>query len=182
MLLSPLFKRTLTGLLVVSTCLLSMAQLGCASGGFKLTRQYARFVNKQQTVIRVVLYLLTMIVFAATILIDAVIFNTMDFWEGRVSANSYHFNKDGKIYGVKHYHKGDNRLRNTEIRIYEVEAPANAAPELVHLSETDSGKVDIYKNGALKATVDTIQDLPEITLFEDGEARPWRSPQLIAIK
>lgn len=68
-----LIRPLMIGLAVWSAVLAT----GCASGGFKLTRQYAQFVNRQQLILRIVLYILTSIVFAATLLIDAVIFNTM---------------------------------------------------------------------------------------------------------
>src|SRR5688572_8030721 len=75
---------------------------GCASGGFKLTRQYARWVNSQNIILRIVLYILTFIVFAVTLLIDAVVFNTIDFWEGKVSEGTYDFKDGDKVYQVRH--------------------------------------------------------------------------------
>src|SRR4051794_31680669 len=75
---------------------------GCASGGFQLTRQYAGFVNRQPTILGAVIYILTIPVFVVTLIIDMVYFNTMDFWSGKVSAGTYEFNKDGKVFQVVH--------------------------------------------------------------------------------
>lgn len=175
-----MYRNFLCFVLVISTSLLSLAQVGCASGGFKLTRQYARFVNKQQIVIRVVLYILTSVVFVATLLIDAVIFNTLDFWEGRVSASESSFEKDGKHYAVKHYFEGEEKLKNTEIRVFDSGVPAARAASTIHISETSSGVIKVYENGVLKATINSIKDLPEITLFKGGKAVPWRSPIMVS--
>src|SRR5688572_22802984 len=89
---------------------------GCASGGFKLTRQYAGFVNRQNLILRIIIYIFTGIVFAVTLLIDFVIFNTIDFWEGRVSQGDFEFSKDGKVYLV-HHRLDDAGLRSSRIKI-----------------------------------------------------------------
>ena len=93
---------------------------GCASGGFKLTRQYAGFVNRQPTILRIIIYLLTGIVFAVTMLIDMVIFNTIDFWEGRVSAGSYEFKKGDKTFHVRHEFMPGTILKRSTIRVIPV--------------------------------------------------------------
>src|SRR5690606_10112033 len=70
--------------------------------GFKITRQYARFVNSQMIVLRIILYILTSIVFAVTLLVDMVVFNTIDFWNGTVSQGDYEFKDGGKTYHARH--------------------------------------------------------------------------------
>ena len=67
MLLAQFYRKFIYAILIFSVSILSVTQVGCASGGFKLTRQYARFVNKQQIIIRIVLYILTAVVFLATL-------------------------------------------------------------------------------------------------------------------
>jgi hypothetical protein len=161
-------KLILKAFLSVGLIWMSMAQLGCASGGFKLTRQYAHFVNRQNIVIRVVLYLLTAVVFAATLLIDMVIFNTMDFWEGRVSANTYQFEKDGRTYMVRHFYEGPQKLRNTEIKIYSSAGKVDEKLEqTLKISEQANGEVLFFQNGVLKARAADIYDLPSITRYDE---------------
>lgn len=162
-------KRTSTiiKILLIPFLCFGVFLTGCASGGFKLTRKYAQFVNSKNIIIRVVLYILTSFVFAITLLIDAVIFNTMDFWEGRVSANTYNFKKDGKEYKVTHSYKGDQKLRNTHIEIL---SKNNSEKKIIEISEIDNNRIQILEDGVLKGEVKDINSLPMITRFEDGEA------------
>lgn len=151
--------------LILPIFVLTTLQTGCASGGFKLTRQYAGFVNRQDVIIRVVLYLLTGIVFFVTLLVDMVVFNTMDFWEGRVSANTYNF-QDGDVkYVVTHSYKGPNKLRHSRI---EIQRPGEAKPQVLELAEASSNQIRVLLNGELKATVDNIRELPRYVEFENG--------------
>ncbi len=168
-------KLILSGLM----CVIGLAQTGCASGGYQLTRKYARFVNKQHIVLRVVLYILTNIVFAVTLLIDAVVFNTIDFWEGKVSANSYDFEEDGKYYAVKHSLEGEHKLRKSVIQVYPDEARKSAEATLV-LEEQLGGKIQVTENGQIKAIVDDINSLPKLTVFNDGKAEKKELPILVA--
>ena len=78
-------------LCVTALSVAMLATAGCASGGFKLTREYARWVNSKNIILRIILYILTAVVFAVTMLIDLVVFNTMDFWNGTVSQGDYKF-------------------------------------------------------------------------------------------
>lgn len=143
-------------------------QIGCASGGYKLTRQFAGFVNKQDTIIRIIVYIVTIPVFAITLLVDSVIFNTMDFWEGRVSANDYSFDQDGKHYLVQHYY--DGKLRNTKITITD-----KAKVNTLRLSETKAGQVEVYENGLLKQTVSSISDVKTLTAADNAKMNQYIS-------
>jgi hypothetical protein len=92
----------------------------CASGGSKLTRQIAQMVNSQQIIIRVIIYILAgALIFGITLLVDMVIFNTMDFWEGRVSANTYEFNKDGKTYLAHHRFQEGTQLKESHLQVFD---------------------------------------------------------------
>jgi len=86
-------------------------------GGFKLTREYAGFVNKQQPYHPHYSLHLNRNYFAATLLIDMVIFNTMDFWEGRVSAGSYEFKDGNKFYQAHHEIVPNTGLKRSTIRV-----------------------------------------------------------------
>ena len=137
---------------------------GCASGGFKLTRQYAGWVNSQQLIIRIILYILTAVVFAVTLLIDAVIFNTMDFWEGRVSSGTYHFNSEDKVYQVKHeLQPGEGKLKLSTIRVMDQK---NELLQVVVLKETSSGEIEMFVDGKIRARVQSINDAPVALAFD----------------
>lgn len=155
------YQWSLKIVLIIGVAIASLVSLGCASGGYKLTRTYAQFVNKQNIILRIVLYILTGIVFAVTLLIDAVIFNTMDFWNGRVSANDYQFEKDGQLFIVKHSYKGvDKNLRNTEIQVFKKELfEVGTAEVTLEISELASGKIELKENGVVKKTIDSIADI-----------------------
>src|SRR5437868_3204834 len=128
-------------------CFVMVLTSGCASGGFKLTRQYAQWVNSQMIILRIVLYLLTGIVFFVTLLIDLVVNNTMDFWDGRVSSGTYEFKKDGKIYVARHEYMPETRLRRSTIHVSD--SDGRQLQEVV-LSETPAGSIEMFVDGKLK--------------------------------
>jgi hypothetical protein len=144
------------------TAIIGGLNTGCASGGYKLTRQYAGFVNKQNLILRVVLYLLTGIVFAATMLIDLVIFNTMDFWEGRVSQGTYNFNKDGVTYVAEHSLQPGG-LRQSKITTLN----GDVRQEMI-LRETAARKIQVVVDGVLKGEVSDLNELPKLTLYNSN--------------
>lgn len=135
---------------------------GCASGGFKLTRQYAGFVNKQPILLRIIIYILTGIVYAVTMLIDLVIFNTIDFWEGRVSAGGYEFKKDDKTYHVKH-EVLPNLLKKSTI---EIKDNSGTLLQTVVLSETLSSEIEVHVDGKLRSRVKDIRSAPVATVYD----------------
>jgi hypothetical protein len=139
---------------------------GCASGGFKLTREYARWVNSKQIILRIVLYIFTFIVFTVTLLIDMVLFNTMDFWEGKVSAGDYQFKDKDKTYLVKHeFINGTDRKQST---IHIVDADKKLL-QTVLLTETVSGEIEMYIDGKLKTRVSDISTVPVAKIYNaDG--------------
>lgn len=157
---------------------------GCASGGYKMTRQYAGWVNKQNLILRIVLYILTGIVFAVTLLIDAVIFNTMDFWEGRVSQGTYEFNKDERTYVAKHKLSAESGLRESRI---EVSGKGLEKPQVLVLRETAQKDIEVLVDGVLKGRISDISALPKLSLFDSSgktiESRPlWTQEQVAAIR
>ena len=139
---------------------------GCASGGFKLTRQYASFVNRQEIIIRVVLYLLTGIVFAVTLWVDLVIFNTVDFWEGRVSQGTYDFKKDGKTYVAHHEFIYGGTLRRSTMQAF---GSDGKQIQKVVLQETTDGQIEMFVDGKIRARVRNLSSLPVAAIF-DGSA------------
>jgi hypothetical protein len=155
-----------------AACAIMALSSGCASGGFKLTRQYATWVNSQQVVLRVILYILTGVVFVVTMLIDLVVFNTMDFWDGRVSAGTYSFEKDGKIFQAKHEFLIDPasnlKLKRSTIRV--MDSHHSLLQEVV-LNETVKGEIEMSVDGKLRARVHGLSELPMATLFnQNGKA------------
>lgn len=151
-------KSLFVGLAMMAAGLAAL-NTGCASGGFKLTRQYAGWVNSQTLILRVVLYILTMVVFAVTLVIDAVVFNTMDFWEGRVSQGTYEFEKDGQTYVVEHRLRDGLRSSTIEVR------QAGRVLKTMSIEETRTGSIEYHENGERKAEVDQISAVPRITYF-----------------
>lgn len=136
---------------------------GCASGGFKLTRQYAGWVNSQNIILRIILYILTMVVFGVTLLIDAVVFNTMDFWEGRVSQGNFNFKEGDKTYQVLHETIPDSQLRRSTIQIF---GSDNRQIQLVVLQETPKNEIELYVDGVLRTKVANISAIPVASLFD----------------
>ncbi len=132
-------------------------QLGCASGGYKMTRKFSGFVNKQNIIIRIILYIVAVPIYGITLALDAVIFNTMDFWEGRVSANTYNFEKDGQKYIVKHFYKGEEKLRNTQITF---QSEAGEKQKELLISEAPDGRIKVYVDGKFEMIIKDINDLP----------------------
>jgi len=137
-------------------CATSVAMLstGCASGGFKLTREYATFVNHQPVILRVILYILTAVVFAVTLLIDVVINNTLDFWGGRVSAGTYNFHEGKRTFVVRHEYV--NGLRRTTIQ----------SEQQVVLSETPSGAIEVSVDGVLRGRVKNLREIPVASHYD----------------
>lgn len=136
---------------------------GCASGGFQLTRKYAGFVNQQHIVIRIVLYLLTGIVFAVTLLVDMVIFNTMDFWEGRVSAGEYNFNQGERTFHVRHEIQPGSTLKKSTIQVFNKD---QSLAQTVILQQTIAGEIELHVDGVLRSKVRDIQSLPVATIYD----------------
>lgn len=136
---------------------------GCASGGFSLTRQYARWVNSQHIVIRIILYLLTSVVFAVTLLVDVVIFNTMDFWQGRVSQGIYEFSGEGKTFHVEHKIHPGSSLKESLIKVADLEGKLL---QEVRLQELVSGEIEMYVDGILRAKASDLNSLPQVAHFD----------------
>lgn len=148
----------------LAACTIMAFNTGCASGGFKLTREYARWVNSKNIILRVILYILTFVVFTVTLIIDAVIFNTMDFWEGRVSQGTIEFKEGHRTFLVKHeFLPGTLRKQSTIDVIDEKNQPT----QRVVLTETSSGDVELTVNGQLRARVRDIASLPVASFFGD---------------
>lgn len=148
----------------LAACSMMALSTGCASGGFKLTREYARWVNSKNIILRIVLYILTGVVFAVTLLIDMVLFNTIDFWEGKVSAGDYQFKDQDKTYVVKHeFLNGTDRKQST-IQIFNDE---KALLQKVVLTQTEKGEIELYVDGKLKTRVSDIHSLPVASFFND---------------
>lgn len=164
-------KKIICALLAFTTTCLST---GCASGGFKLTRQYAGFVNKQDLIIRIILYLLTAVVFAVTVLIDMVIFNTMDFWEGRVSAGDYQFKEGERTFHAHHEVLPGTGLKRSTIKVTGAD---NQQIQEVVLNETPDGEIEVLIDGKLRTKVHGINEVPIASMYgKDGE---WLEDRVI---
>lgn len=141
---------------------LAMVTTGCASGGYSLSRGLAGWINKQNIFLRIILYLFIGGAFFFTILLDMLIFNTVDFWTGRVSAGTYEFKDAKRVYVVNHSFEGD--LHRTQILVNDLDGKKIGE---VLLKETASHEVEYFENGNLKAKFDGIESVPRVTRFDD---------------
>lgn len=146
----------------ISCAILSLSIGGCASGGYKLTRQYARWVNSQNLILRIIIYLLTGIVFAVTLLIDAVVFNTMDFWNGTVSQGTFEFSGEGKNYVAKHELQPGTTLKKSTIQVMDNH---KSLLQTVILNEVAGGKIELYIDGKLRGMVNNIDSIPYVSHY-----------------
>jgi len=150
-------------LLMFAACLMMLFTTACASGGWKLTRRYSSFVNSQHIIIRIVLYILTLPIYAITILIDVVVNNTIDFWEGRVSANTYEFKKDGKTFVAKHEILPETNLKRSTIQVLDAD---KKLIQTVVLAETPKHEVELIVDGVLRTKVQNINSIPLLSSFD----------------
>ncbi len=158
-------KNPLSFAMTFMACLIMGLTSGCASGGWQLTRSFATWINSNGTIMRVVLYILTFVVFFVTILIDVVVNNSIDFWNGTVAQGLYNFERDGKTYNVHHEILPDTHLKRSTIRV--VDSRAKLLQEVV-LKQTPSGEIELYVDGKLRTRVRNISKAP-IASFFDGK-------------
>lgn len=161
------FMNTIIKKMTSFLCLLiatgaGLSTTGCASGGYKLTRQYARFVNSQNIIIRIVLYIFTSIVFFATLLVDAVVFNTMDFWNGTVSQGTYEFTQENKKFFVKH-EVDNNHFKKSTVEVVSLDGKHLQDVVIQQTSQTD---IAVFVNGKLHSKISDIHRFPLATLFD----------------
>jgi hypothetical protein len=138
--------RSTVGFAAIWSSLVLAFTTGCASGGYKLTRQYSGWVNQNNVIIRVIVFILTIPVYAITLIADMVVFNTMDFWDGRVSQGTYKFEKDGQMYVVQHSRDEKTGLRQSRIEI----ANNTAKPQTILISETPMHEIELRVDGVLR--------------------------------
>ncbi len=159
--MNQIFKKITLFFTTICALIFMTFTTGCASGGFKLTRQYAGWVNSQNIIIRIILYILTLPVYTVTLVIDAVIFNTLDFWDGRVSQGTYELKGEGKKHVVTHEFQPGSKLKKSTIKVKDLN---NKPIEEIKFIETKLGKIEFYVNGKLKKVIDslkvTAKDLP----------------------
>jgi hypothetical protein len=157
-------KKVLLILVSIWTALVASQFSGCASGGFKWTRTYARWVNSNHIVLRIVLYVLTSVVFAVTLLFDMVIFNTLDFWNGTVAKGTYEFKDGDKTYVVTH--DIQNGLRSSFIKITD----NHNSVQTVEIRENSNREIEFYQNGTLQAKGVNLSTLPKVVIYNlDGK-------------
>jgi hypothetical protein len=115
---------------------------GCATGGYKLTRDWSRFVHGQNIIVRVLMYIIPIAPIGAliTTIVDSVFFNLIDFWQGKVTANTLNFTKDN-------IRSGDSM-------------------QTLVLSETRQGDIEMTIDGKLQARVQNYLTLPVVQNFD----------------
>lgn len=172
--MSKFSKRPLSYMSALAAGTVMSLSTGCASGGFKLTRQYAGFVNRQMIILRIILYIFTYIVFAVTMLIDLVIFNTMDFWEGRVSAGDYQFKDVEKVYQARHEILPGSDLKRSTIKVFNHE---DKLLQEVVLQEAETGEIEVLIDGQLRSRVRGISEVPIASIY--GKLGEWIEDRVI---
>ncbi len=159
-----LLSKLLYHLGTATACLMMVFQTGCVSGGWELTRDYSTWINSKKVGLRVVLYLLTSVVFLITILIDVVVNNTADFWQGRVSESTQIFHQDGKTFYVQHEIIPETQLKRSTIQIKDTN---NKLLQTVVLAETQKHEIELIVDGVLRTKVENIDDaLPLLSSYD----------------
>ncbi len=177
------FKKFALTFTAIWSAVLVCTTSGCASGGYKLTRKYSSWVNKNNIVLRVVLYLLTGIVYAVTMLIDVVIFNTMDFWNGRVSQGDYQYNKEGRTYFVHHSQDDVTGLRQSRIVISE----NDRSIQTIVLRETPNLEVELEVDGVVRGKATDLSTLPLLSVYNQkgvriSQSQMWPKDSLVSAR
>lgn len=138
--------------------------VGCVSGGWELTRDYSTWINSKKVGLRVVLYLLTFVVFLVTILIDVVINNTADFWKGKVSESTQVFYKDGKTFYVEHQISPETQLKRSTIQVKDSD---QKLLQTVVLLETPKHEIELIVDGVVRTRVKNIdQAIPLMSSYD----------------
>jgi hypothetical protein len=145
-------------------CFIMAFSSGCASGGYKTTRSLAQWLNGQNIILRVILYILGSFVFVITLLVDAVVFNTLDFWQGRVSSGTYEFKENDKMYHVKHEFQDGGLLKRSTITVKNSD---QVLLQEVVLTEKKSGEIEMTVDGKVRALVNDINSVPVASLFDE---------------
>jgi hypothetical protein len=160
-----ILSRCLFFLGAFSTCVMMVFNTGCMSGSFRLTRDYARWVNSKNIIFRIILYILTFVVFAVTMIIDTVILNSIDFWDGKVAAGQYEFKEGEKTYQVFHeFQPGELRLKRSTITILD---PKQNQLQKIVLNETASGEIELIVDGKIRSRVKDITTIPIVSIFDE---------------
>lgn len=154
-----------------------LSTTGCASGGYKLTRQYAHFVNSKSLILRIILYIFTFVIFGVTLLIDSVYFNTMDFWNGTVSQGTHEFTQGDKKFVAQH-EIDPNGLKKSTIRVFS--ADGQQLQEVV-IQQTSTDNIEVHVDQKLVAQVSNIQEFPIATVFDKKGQSVQSTPLLMGI-
>ncbi len=144
----------------------TFALQSCLSGGWKVTRIVAKWNNSMGVLPRILIYIAFFIlqVYTVTALIDSIVFNTIDFWNGTVTGMNKQYKKNGMDVAVSH---SRTPLRQSIITT----SKGDQVISVVQISELASGKIALTINGVLRGEVNSIHDIdPSLTLFkEDGK-------------
>jgi len=161
--MNKILSRPISYLAAFAACTVTAFATGCASGGYHLTRQYAQWVNSNPVILRVILYIFTAVVFAITLLIDGVFFNTMDFWNGRVSAGDFTFKDQKKTFQVRHEYQPGNLRRST---VHVTDESGKQLQEVV-FNETADHEVELFVDGQLRTKVHNINEIPIASNYDE---------------
>ncbi|MGE4231838.1 MAG: DUF3332 family protein [Bacteriovoracia bacterium] len=136
------YLRTIAVILLLT--IQPIAFQGCAAGNWNLIRKVANWNLKMSILPRVLVYIILVIipVYAVTALLDAVIFNTIEFWTGSAVIRADHkvFEKDGdKVEIVNTV----DPLKKSKITT----THKDGSIQVVEMIETPRGTIEIFMDG-----------------------------------
>ncbi|MBL8994902.1 MAG: DUF3332 family protein [Spirochaetia bacterium] len=141
----------------------TMTLQSCLSGGWKITRMVAKWNNGFAVFPRILIYIAFFLlqVYTITSLIDGIVFNTIDFWNGTISAMNYKYQKDGMDVAVVH---SRFPLRRSVITT----SKGDVVKSVVEVNELENGKIALVINGVLRGEFKNIQDVdPTLVLYKE---------------
>jgi hypothetical protein len=151
--------------LVAALVALTFSSSACVSGGFRWTRSVARYVNSNSVLPRVLLWAAFVIlpVYLLAFLFDVILWNTLDFWSGSVSAQNTTFEQDGAKIEVAH---SANPLKKTVITVIAKDGKRTVS----ELRETERHSIEVLVDGVKKGEVESVTDaISSIALYRpDG--------------
>ncbi|MEW6055997.1 MAG: DUF3332 family protein [Bdellovibrionota bacterium] len=166
--------RSLCVLLVLGLFGLSFS--GCAGGNFNLVRSVAKWNLRMSLLPRVIVYLAFIIipVYPIALLLDAILFNTIEFWTGKpvLTAKNQKFEKDGVTVEIAHFL---DPLRRTVI----TSTMKDGSRSLTELRETEGKSIEIYVDQIKRGEVQNIdQAIATVLTFKDDGLSLERSREI----
>lgn len=130
---------------------------GCATGGYRFTVTYSRWLHAQPLLLRVVLYILIGWVAFVTALIDVLVNNVIDFWSGKVTTASLDqkFEKNGYMIAAHHER---SPLRKSVFDISPIDPNSKEGKHQVVFQEKQDGSIEVLQDGKLMMSAGSFEE------------------------